>query len=542
VIFNSQDSINETAIRAVGGTITGGESVDILPAVFAKIDESAISRLETHPDVRRVEYDRAVDVPPIDSDRRAAVSTSQATRVEEGSDVVPWGIDRINARKATEQVDATAESNVTVAVLDTGIDYDHEDLTGSVTWGVDVIGETEYGVEEADDVDGHGTHVAGTIAARENAVGVVGVSTDVQLYSIQVLGPDGGRLSDVVKGIDQALKGPDGVAGTSDDADVISMSLGGESGTVALREAIERATNQSVPVVVAAGNEGNGDSETDDVLYPARYDETIAVAATDLDDDVPRFSSEGPSIGVGAPGVDTVSTYPDDQYARLSGTSMATGHVSGTVALMIAVDLRDGQQDLEPHDILAQLEVTAKDIERPGSDDFSGAGLVNATRAVSLAATQPELVIDDREVLTGETVEAYVVQSRTNQRIPATVSIAETDYSVNETTSARHRFNSTGTYTVTATVVTESGYEYVTSETVSVAIGNILNNGQPARDLDTDSRYEDINGDGDLNVVDVQALFANLDDAVIKNNPEAFDFNGDGQVDVVDIQRLFDEL
>lgn len=541
MIFDDAESVNETAVSAVGGTVTGGESVDVVPALFARVSTEAIPRLQSHPDVRRIEYDTPVETPPVEGDRTVEITASDATQDGAGSEVVPWGIDRIRSREANERVGNATESNVTVAVLDTGIDYDHEDLAGSVTWGVDVTGGVEYGKAEADDVEGHGTHVAGTIAARQNAVGVVGTDPNVELYAIRVLDRDGGSVSDVIEGIDQALKGPDGVVGTEDDADVISMSLGSQSGTVALREAIERATDRSVPVVVAAGNDGDGDGDTDNVSYPARYDDTIAVAATDFDDRVPEFSSEGPAIDLAAPGVGTLSTYPNDRYTRLSGTSMATGHVSGTVAMIIAEDLRDGKRDYEPDDIETQLEVTARDIDRSGTDRVSGAGLVDARAAVDVASLQPRIVVSNPEILTGEQVEVYVVRSETRQRIPASVRIADAEYAVDRNSAARYTFTSSGTYSITATVSAESGYEYTVTDSVTVRLGNVVGNGQPAGDIDNDGRYEDVNGDGNANVVDAQALFVRLDGPIVRNNTKAFDFNGDGGVDILDVQALYRE-
>jgi subtilisin family serine protease len=542
VIFEDDARVNETAITAVGGTVTGGKAVDVVPALFARVHDEAIPRLRAHPDVRRVEYDRPVEVPPVEDDQRAAITTSDAGRETGMSEVVPWGIDRIGARTAAGQVNDTAESNVTVAVLDTGIDYDHEDLDGSVVWGVDVVDGTEYGVDAADDVDGHGTHVAGTIAAQENAVGVVGTSPNVRLYSIQVLGPNGGTISDVVEGLDQALKGPDGTVGTDDDADVISMSLGGQSSTIAEREAIRRATNESVPVIVSAGNNGDGDPDSDEVSYPARYDDAIAVAATDVNDEIPEFSSEGPSIDIAAPGVSTLSTYPNDDYVRFSGTSMAAGHVSGTVAMMIAQDTRDGTRDLTVEDLEAQLAATTVDVGPSGSDNLSGAGLVDSDRAVELAGVQPRIVAEQDDLIANETVAFAVVRGDTGQRTSAVVQVAGSTYSVDENTTARHVFDTAGTYTLTAIVPTGTDYEYVISETVTVSPGDVTGDGAIATNVDDDEQYEDVNGDRVVNVVDVQALFANIDDPVVQANPQSFDFNQDGTVNVVDVQRLFAEL
>lgn len=542
VIFENDASVNESVITTVGGTVTGGETVDVIPVLFARVDKNAIQQLQTHPDVRRIERDKAVKVPPNKKDQRRTITTSDPVRRTDASEVVPWGISRTGASTATRNINDTTESDVTVAVLDTGIDYDHEDLNESVVWGVDVVGELDFGIEEATDVNGHGTHVAGTIAARENGIGVVGTSPNVQLYSIQVLSENGGTVSTLVEGIDQALKGPDGRMGTDDDADVISVSLGGQSRTVAEREAIERATNESVPVIVSAGNNGDGNPETDNVSYPARYEDTISVAAVNRNNKIPEFSSEGPSVDIAAPGVDTLSTYPNDNYVEFSGTSMAVGHVSGTVAMMIARDRIDGTRDLTVEDIGAQLAATSKDIGPSGRDNFSGAGLVSSDRAVEIVGVQPQIVVAQKNLLLNETVSFTVIRGDTGQRTSAVVKVAGSTYSVDENTTVQHVFDTVGTYRVIANVPTGTDYEYVISETVTVNPGNVTGTGAIATNVDNDGQYEDVNGDGVVNVVDVQALFANMDSPEIQASPESFDFNQDGIVNVVDVQRLFAEL
>jgi hypothetical protein len=138
-------------------------------------------------------------------------------------------------------------------------------------------------------------------------------------------------------------------------------------------------------------------------------------------------------------------------------------------------------------------------------------------------------------------VEVYVVRSETRQRIPASVRIADAEYAVDRNSAARYTFTSSGTYSITATVSAESGYEYTVTDSVTVRLGNVVGNGQPAGDIDNDGRYEDVNGDGNANVVDAQALFVRLDGPIVRNNTKAFDFNGDGGVDILDVQALYRE-
>ncbi len=257
---------------------------------------------------------------------------------------VPWGITRINAEAAASQVD---ESNVIVAIIDTGLDTDHEDLNGKFLWGYSWyrqgarsffiwaprITRAECTISNpapCNDDHGHGTHVAGTVAAQDNSVGVVGVAPQVGLYVFKALASDGsGSYTAISEAIIKATEGPDGIAGTADDADVISMSLGGPSGNSQLQNAVNFALNNGVVVVAATGNDGASSPS-----YPAAYPGVIKVGAVDSNDNIASWSNRGETIL--APGVSVLSTLPGSQYDSWSGTSMATPHVAGVAALAIA--------------------------------------------------------------------------------------------------------------------------------------------------------------------------------------------------------------
>lgn len=357
VVFEAPGDRSAAPIEDRGGHVTGGANVDIAPVLFANVNENAIPSLERAPGVRYVSRDLDVE----------AISQS-----------VDWGVERVGGPSAAAQVD---ETGVAVGVIDTGIDYRHEDLEGSVTWGVNTVGDTTTeGMEAAYDGHGHGTHVAGVVGADDNDVGVVGVAPDAELYSLKALDDDGvGSTSDVIEAVDYALKGPDGSLG--DGASVVTMSFGAEQGTRALEDSLDQASKYAV-LVAAAGNSGDGDATTDNVMYPAAYSSVIAVAATDRDDETPSWSSEGSAVELAAPGVDIRSTLPDDRYGSRQGTSMAAPHVSGSAALVQAAD-----PALTPREVRWILQETAYDIEEEGIDKLSGYGLVQAHTAV--AATNP---------------------------------------------------------------------------------------------------------------------------------------------------------
>lgn len=305
------------------------------------------------------------------------------------SQTTPWGINRIRAPDAWA---TSTGAGIQVAILDTGIDKDHDDLYLNVKWGISVVGSKESTTyRDWKDKNGHGTHVAGTIAALNNDIGVVGVGYNIDIYAIKVLDNAGfGTWEDAADGVYWAMKGPDGivdkdgdgiVAGDPDDdaAEVISMSFGGFGYDQAFHDAIVAAYNVGIVLVAAAGNEGDTG-----VTYPAKFAEVIAVAATDENDNVASWSSKGPEVELAAPGVAILSTVPNNRYESYSGTSMACPHVSGTVGLMVSKILAEGRT-YTVEGIRGILHTTADDIGPTGKDDASGYGVVRADKAVAQA-------------------------------------------------------------------------------------------------------------------------------------------------------------
>jgi subtilisin family serine protease len=284
------------------------------------------------------------------------------------AETIDWGL---AAYRVPEQWKATRGAGVRVAVLDTGVDADHPDLAGAIEDARDFT-DSPFGT---DDKQGHGTHVAGTIAARRNERGVVGVAPECRLIVAKVLGDDGSGTSDeVARGIDWAV---------ASGADLLSLSLGSPDPSAAIEQAIERAVNAGRFVICAAGNEGRDDG----VNYPARWATTIAVGAVDRFGQLARFSSRGPELDICAPGADVLSTFPGGRYAKLSGTSMATPFVTGVVALMVAKHRAQGgatpvrnNRELREH-----LRKTATDAGPVGHDPAFGFGLIDP--AALLAGT-----------------------------------------------------------------------------------------------------------------------------------------------------------
>jgi len=278
----------------------------------------------------------------------------------------PWGIAQISADLAWS---ISTGTGVKVAVIDTGIDKDHTDLV--VSGGELIITNGKYrkkGPNDWNDDEGHGTHVAGTIAAVDDNDGVVGVSPDALLYAVKVLDNRGsGYASDVAAGIDWAVR--NGMA-------VANLSLGSSGESLAIRDAVLAADEAGLVIVAAAGNSGPGN---DTVIYPAKQDETIAVAASDSNNDIAYFSSRGPAVDITAPGVNILSTTNDGLTGTKSGTSMAAPHVAGTVALMLASDRSlyvNATDVVVPEKVRDKLKLTAFDIGYPSI--AQGAGLIDA--------------------------------------------------------------------------------------------------------------------------------------------------------------------
>jgi thermitase len=247
-----------------------------------------------------------------------------------------------------------------VAVVDTGVDYTHEDLAGTVRKGYDFVNDDT----DAMDDQGHGTHVAGTIAATlNNNKGVVGVSPNVvRILAVKVCGVGGCTWSNVASGI---------VYAADKQARVINLSLGGPESSQTLKDAVNYAWNKGVLLACAAGNEGAGDP-----LYPAAYKRCLAVAATDENDARASFSQYAPD-GVAAPGVSILSSLPGNNYESWSGTSMATPHVAGLAALLFSQN--PNRTNRRVREI---IQGTTDDIGTAGKDPIFGYGRINASKAV----------------------------------------------------------------------------------------------------------------------------------------------------------------
>lgn len=263
----------------------------------------------------------------------------------------PKGIQMVEAESLWEESDQ-GNGSVT-AIIDTGCQLDHPDLEENILDGHNFTDDYGGDPDNYSDNNGHGTHVAGTIAAVENGEGVIGTAPKSKLLILKVLSEDGGGEYEwIIDAIHYAVnwRGPN-----QERVRVISMSLGGPQDTKALREAVKNAVSHNVSVVCAAGNEGDGREDTMEYGYPGAYNEVIQVGAVDERRELADFTNTNTQLDLVAPGVDVLSTYLEGKYARLSGTSMATPHVSGGLALLIPLVEKQFNRSMTESEIFSQL-------------------------------------------------------------------------------------------------------------------------------------------------------------------------------------------
>lgn len=326
IVLLKSDGVHQVTGRH--GVARMAQRYDTLRGFAADLTPAQARKLAADPEVMVIQPDYIVE----------AFAKPSTVAKPKPTQTLPTGVNRIDADLSpTAQIDGTEQAmNADIAIIDTGVQKSHPDLN--------VYRQVNFTTERsADDANGHGTHVAGTAAARDNTAGVVGVAPGARIWSVKVLNRNGsGYLSDVIKGIDY-------VTANAAAIEVANMSLGCEGcQTPAMDEAIRRSVTAGVVYTVAAGNNAK-DAAT---FSPANHPDVIAVSAMadfngkpgggaaatcrpDVDDTFADFSNYGAVVDIAAPGVCILSTTIGGKYATLSGTSMASPHVAGAAALYI---------------------------------------------------------------------------------------------------------------------------------------------------------------------------------------------------------------
>ncbi|PFJ84770.1 alkaline serine protease [Bacillus cereus] len=292
ITFNT--TIDEEIISSNGGKIK--ETFPNLSMVKAEFPYNPNDTLINNKKIKRVEQDEIVKA----QDSQQISFNSGTTHTNQDIKPVFTG------------------KGVSVAILDTGIDEDHKDLL--IKDGISFVENHP----SFDDDNGHGTHLAGIIAAQDNNIGNTGLAPNVDLYAVKVLDSESnGKYSTVVKGIDWAIE---------HKINIVLMSLGGTKKSLFFEEAMNKAYEKGVLLVSSAGNKGFREGDT--ITYPAKFESVIAVGALDNDDQRGFLSSRGESLELMAPGVDILSTWNNGDYRLDSGTSMAAAHVAGAASLI----------------------------------------------------------------------------------------------------------------------------------------------------------------------------------------------------------------
>lgn len=350
-----------------------GEGGPALVSTEGRSVARVVAELKADPSVEQVEPNYVVQL--VNEGAVAAVGVNDP---QTGGQ---YSLDRMRVRDAWSL--STGGSNV-IAVLDTGVQYDHPDLAGRLLTGYDFVNNDT----DASDDNGHGTWVSGIIAANVNdGYGIAGVSWSDKILPVKIMNREGtGSTADLLAAITWSA---------DQGADVINMSVGGFPYSQLMQDAVNDAFSKGAVLVGAAGNNRRQEN-----FYPASFDNVINVSATQVDDEFSNWSSYGPKVDVSAPGSSVlttncyVCTYAGHNtwgsHTYISGTSFATPNVAGVVALMRAYNPGDTAQQ-----IVDRLFSSVDDLGYPGWDNRYGRGRVNAYRAVGASVPGPGPVPDD---------------------------------------------------------------------------------------------------------------------------------------------------
>ena len=420
-------------VKAKGGTV--GYPLPFIGALSAELPDSGVDALRADPRVAFVEPDLPVQC--------------LATELENS-----WGVARMGCPAVFSQ--GNKGTGVRVAIIDTGIDYTHPDLRDAYAGGYDFYSNDSDPMDEF----WHGTHVAGIVGARANDTGAIGVAPECRLYGLKCCGKDGGgSFGAVVAALQWCVDNKMQVAN-------ISLGSGGYPGQY-VENACAAAQAAGVVLVAAAGNSGMAASPGGStVIYPAAFTTCISVAAVDGSDNRAGFSSTGPRVDVAAPGAGIYSCLPGPSYGYLSGTSMASPHVAGVMALAL-------KRGYTPAQARARLFSTALDLGAVGRDEHYGYGRVQADRLIEPGDTLPSVNIVSPTAGSDLSPNALVTFTATASDAEDGDLTSRVVWTLGNQSVAKPSFSirlPIGTYTATATVTDRAGQR--SSASVSVVVRN----------------------------------------------------------------------
>lgn len=269
--------------------------------------------------------------------------------------------------KIPEYWNQSRGEGVIVAVIDTGVDFNHEDIKNNIVSGKNFVESNS----DPMDVCGHGTHVSSTIAAEDNGYGIVGVANKAKIMPIKALDDSGnGKMQNIVSAIKFAA---------DSNVDFITMSLGSPKPSKAIEDAINYAVSKKCIIFCAAGNSG----PNHDIMYPAKYNGTISIGAIDKNLSRTNFTCSGDSLDFLAPGHDIIGCVPNNNYSLMSGTSMSNPYAVGLASLLLSYNRREKKYKLDSYnDYIEVFKTTAKDLEDPrykGNKRYQGYGIMYPT-------------------------------------------------------------------------------------------------------------------------------------------------------------------
>ncbi len=304
----------------------------------------------------------------------------------------PWAPPGISLIAARRMWSTTRGEGAVVAIIDTGVDYQHRDLAPNIIDGRSFVSsEKDY-----KDYNGHGTHVAGIIAANGK---ILGAAPLARILVVKVLNKNGqGTYSGITQGISWARQW---VGKNGERVNIINMSLGGSLPNKTMHRELIKAVQEGITVVCAAGNSGDGAADTPEISYPAYYPECLAVGAVELNSRAANFSNSNENIDIVAPGVKTYSTYPENQYVELSGTSMAAPHIAGAIALIYSRYYLRFKKHPTPEYIKDYLHYQAIDLGQIGFDHLYGYGLfsfnIDGGKSIRLIMGSRKYVVNGKD-------------------------------------------------------------------------------------------------------------------------------------------------
>ncbi|MFC4557957.1 S8 family serine peptidase [Virgibacillus kekensis] len=315
-----------------------------LKAMAVTIDSDHLDVIRQSPEIAYVEKNIQIDLSNLDDN----IEETPKAMYEDSQQ---WNIQSISGPRAWKE--GYTGKNINIAVIDTGISS-HPDL--EIAGGYSTVDN----VTDWTDDNGHGTHVAGVIGAEQDGFGVVGVAPDANIYAIKALDSNGeGTLDDLIEAIDWSIQ---------HNIDIINLSLGTDFNSQTFEDIINKAYNAGILIVSATGNGGKGTP----VMFPAKYENVIGVSAVDETFNITPFSSTGPEVEFSAPGMNIISTYLDGGYGIADGTSQASPHVAGILAL-----LKERFPKKSAAELRADLANYTQDLGMSGRDNLYGHGFVN---------------------------------------------------------------------------------------------------------------------------------------------------------------------